>query len=138
MREKPTVNAPPTRMRGMRPFATHVVNPITRRFAGWLPGFGILEYRGRKSGRILRTPVNAFHQGSSYVFALTYGADVDWVKNVMAAGGCTLRTRGREVALVDPQLFVDPSRRLMPPLVRLVLRLDRATEFLRMRIDRSA
>jgi deazaflavin-dependent oxidoreductase (nitroreductase family) len=124
----------PTRMRVIRPFTTHVFNPIARRFAGWLPGFGILEYRGRTSGRTYRTPINVFRRGDFYVFALTYGADVQWVKNVVAAGGCTLRTRGREVRLVAPEVFVDPSRRLMPRVVRAVLRFDRATEFLRMRI----
>jgi deazaflavin-dependent oxidoreductase (nitroreductase family) len=128
------MTAPPTRMRTIRPFTTRIFNPIARRFAGWLPGFGILQYRGRKSGRTYRTPINAFRRDDSFVFALTYGADVQWVKNVVAAGGCTLRTRGRDVLLVEPELFVDPGRRLMPRVVRFVLRLDRATEFLRMRI----
>jgi deazaflavin-dependent oxidoreductase (nitroreductase family) len=128
------MTAPPTRMRVIRPFTTHVFNPIARRFAGWLPGFGILEYKGRKSGRTYRTPINVFRRGDWFVFALTYGADVQWVKNIVGAGGCILRTRGRAVRLVDPELFVDPSRRLMPLLVRIVLRFDRATEFLRMRI----
>jgi deazaflavin-dependent oxidoreductase (nitroreductase family) len=128
------MTAPPTRMQVIRPFTTHVFNPIARRFAGWLPGFGILEYKGRKSGRTYRTPINVFRRGDWFVFALTYGADVQWVKNIVAAGGCILRTRGRAVRLVDPELFVDPSRRLMPLLVRIVLRFDRATEFLRMRI----
>jgi deazaflavin-dependent oxidoreductase (nitroreductase family) len=123
-----------TRMRLIRPFTTHIFNPIARRFAGWLPGFGILEYRGRTSGRTYRTPINVFRRGDFYVFALTYGADVQWVKNVVAAGSCTLRTRSREVRLVEPEVFVDPSRGLMPRVVRIVLRLDRATEFLRMRI----
>jgi deazaflavin-dependent oxidoreductase (nitroreductase family) len=128
------MTAPPTRMQVIRPFTTHVFNPIARRFAGWLPGFGILEYKGRKSGRTYRTPINVFRRGDWFVFALTYGADVQWVKNIVAAGGCSLRTRGQAVRLVDPELFVDPSRRLMPLLVRIVLRFDRATEFLRMRI----
>ena len=128
------MTAPPTRMRVIRPFATHVFNPLARRFAGWLPGFGILEYRGRTSGRTYRTPINPFRQGDFYVFALTYGSDVHWVKNVIAAGGCTLRTRGRRVHLVQPEVFVDPSRRLVPRVVRIVLRLGRVTEFLRMRI----
>jgi deazaflavin-dependent oxidoreductase (nitroreductase family) len=131
------MSAPPTRMREIRPFTTRVFNPIARRFAGWLPGFGILQYRGRRSGRTYRTPINAFRRGDSYVFALTYGADVQWVKNVVAAGGCTLRTRGRDVRLVAPELFVDPDRRLMPHVVRGLLRFDRATEFLRMRIATS-
>jgi deazaflavin-dependent oxidoreductase (nitroreductase family) len=131
------MSAPPTRMRKIRPFTTRVFNPIARRFAGWLPGFGILQYRGRKSGRTYRTPINAFRRGDSYVFALTYGADVQWVKNVVAAGGCTLRTRGRDVRLIEPELFVDPDRRLMPHVVRVLLRFDRVTEFLRMRIATS-
>jgi deazaflavin-dependent oxidoreductase (nitroreductase family) len=132
--DEATMTAPPTRMRVIRPFTTHVFNPIARRFAGWLPGFGILEYRGRKSDRTYRTPINVFRRGDRYVFALTYGADVEWVKNVVAAGGCTLRTRGRAVRLIEPEVFVAPSRRLMPLVVRIVLRFDRATEFLRMRI----
>jgi hypothetical protein len=56
------------------------------------------------------------------------------VKNVVAASGCTLRTRGRAVRLIEPEVFIDPSRRLMPLVVRIVLRFERATEFLRMRI----
>jgi hypothetical protein len=63
---------------------------------------------------------------------------VQWVKNVVAAGGCTLRTRGQDVRLVEPELFMDPNRRLMPLVVRIALRFDRATQFLRMRIARPS
>src|SRR3954451_14977346 len=129
-----SARAPRTRMRFIRPFTTRVVNPISRRFAGWLPWFGILTYRGRKSGATYRTPLNAFRRGDSYVFALTYGSDVDWVKNVVAAGECSLRTMGRDVRLIEPDLFVDPRQRTMPLLIRAFLRFNRVTEFLRMRI----
>ena len=121
-------------MRFMRPFTTHVFNRFSRHFAGWLPWFGILTYRGRKSGKTYRTPMNVFRRGDGYVMALTYGADVDWVKNVVAAGECGLRTRGHDIRLVDPELFVDPGQRQMPPLIRAFLRFNRVTEFLRMRI----
>jgi deazaflavin-dependent oxidoreductase (nitroreductase family) len=121
-------------MRFMRPFTTRVVNPISRRFAGSLPWFGILTYRGRKSGKEYRTPMNVFRRGDSYVFALTYGSDVDWVRNIVAAGECWLRTRGRDIRLVEPELFVDPRQRLMPVLIRVFLRFNRVTEFMRMRI----
>jgi deazaflavin-dependent oxidoreductase (nitroreductase family) len=117
----------------MRPLTTRLFNPISRRFAGRLPGFGILIYDGRKSGRTYRTPINVFRHGQDYVFALTYGADVQWVKNVMAAGGCELVTMGRTVRLTEPRLTVDPKARLMPLPVRLFLRLMRVTEFLSMR-----
>src|SRR5262245_46691810 len=101
------VAAPTTRLRFMRPFTKRVINPITRRVAGWLPGFAILTHVGRTSGRTYSIPINVFRRGEYYVFALTYGSDVDWVKNIMAAGDCHLRTRGRDVHLVEPTLIVD-------------------------------
>jgi deazaflavin-dependent oxidoreductase (nitroreductase family) len=117
----------------IRPFTTHVFNPISRRFARWLPWFGILDYQGRKSGRAYRTPLNAFRHGDDWVFALTYGSDVQWVKNVLAAGDATLEKGRRRIRLVEPELIVDPARRLMPFPVRQVLGLMRVSEFLRMR-----
>jgi deazaflavin-dependent oxidoreductase (nitroreductase family) len=122
-----------TRMTFLRPFTTRLFNPLSRRVAGRLPLFGILSYVGRKSGRLYRTPLNVFKRGDGYVFALTYGSEVDWVKNVLVAREADLRTRGRDVHLVEPELFVDPTRRLMPLPVRIVLRLNNVSEFLRMR-----
>jgi len=119
----------------LRPYTTRFFNPISRRFAGHLPGFAILVYVGRRSGRTYRTPMNVFRNGDEYVFALTYGSDVQWVKNVLDAGGCELVTMGRTVRLTGPRLFVDPKQRLMPLPVRLFLRLMRVTEFLAMRPD---
>jgi deazaflavin-dependent oxidoreductase (nitroreductase family) len=122
-----------SRLRFLRPFTTRVIKPITRQFAGRLPGFAIVHYVGRSSGRAYRTPMNVFRDGDFYVFALTYGADVQWVKNVLAAGGCELEVMGRMVALRDPVLFTDPRRRLMPPPVRLFLGLLGVDEFMRLR-----
>jgi hypothetical protein len=67
------------------------------------------------------------------LFFLTYGSDVQWVKNVLAAGACSLRTRGRDVALIEPELIRDPELRLAPRAVRFVERLAGVTEILRMR-----
>jgi deazaflavin-dependent oxidoreductase (nitroreductase family) len=117
----------------IRPFTTHVFNPISRRFARWLPGFGILDYRGRRSGKAYRTPLNVFRHGDAWVFALTYGSDVQWVKNVLAAGEATLEIRRRKIRLVEPELIVDPERSLMPFGVRQVLGVMRVSEFMRMR-----
>jgi F420H(2)-dependent quinone reductase len=69
-------------------------NRITRLFAGWLPGFGILTHVGRKSGKVYRTPVNVFRAPEGFLIALTYGRESEWVRNVVAAGGCKLDTRG--------------------------------------------
>ena len=122
-----------TRIWGFRHVATHLLNPFTRLFAGRLPGFGILTHEGRTTGRIYRTPINVFDRGGDYVFFLTYGSDVQWVKNVLVAGGCLLRTRGRDLMLVDPELSTDAELRIAPLLVRWVGRLVGMTQFVRMR-----
>ena len=122
------------RLRFARGFARRFVNPVTRLFAGWLPGFAILTHVGRRSGRTYSTPINVFRRGDHYLFALTYGSDVDWLKNVLAAGECEIRTGGRVVKLVDPELIVDPELRLMPWAVRTFLVVaDRVTKVLRLR-----
>ena len=80
-------------------FNRRVTNRLTRHIAWWAPGFAIVTHVGRRSGRTYRTPVNVFRDGDRYVFALTYGRDADWVRNVLAAGRCEIRTRGRTVRL---------------------------------------
>src|SRR5690349_9124882 len=102
-------------------FNKHVTNRITRHVAAWMPMFGIITHTGRRSGRTYATPLNVFTKGTRYVFALTYGSDTDWVKNVIAAGGCTIKTRSRMVQLRDPKLFRDPERRDIPIVVRWAL-----------------
>lgn len=126
------MSAPP-RTRFLLPFTTHVLNPVTRRVAGRLPGFAVVIHVGGTSGREYRTPVNVFRHGRDYVFALTYGPDVQWVKNVLAAGGCDLRVSGRTIKLTDPRKLNDPSRALVPLPVRLFLGFMRVDEFLTMR-----
>jgi hypothetical protein len=44
-----------------------------------------------------------------------------------------MRTRGRDIRVVEPELIVDPDARLLPPAIRLIGRLGRVTQFLRMR-----
>jgi deazaflavin-dependent oxidoreductase (nitroreductase family) len=96
-------------------------NKVTRPFAAWLPGFAVVNHVGRVSGRRYQTPVNMFRRGDDYVFAMTYGRDADWVKNVDAAGTCDITTRGRTVHLVEPRHYTDPERGDVPFLVGTVL-----------------
>lgn len=122
-----------TRLSFLRPLTNRAVNPITRLVAGRLPGFGIVHCRGRVSGRAYRIPMNVFRDGDGWVFALTYGSEAQWVRNVLAAGGCILETRGRRISLDRPELVVDPTRRLVPQPVRAFLGLLAVSEFLRLR-----
>ena len=126
-------DVPTTRIRFLRPFTSRVFNRLSIHFAGWMPSFAILTHVGRISGTTYRTPINVFRRGDHYVFALTYRSDVQWLKNIMAAGECEMRTSGRDVHLVEPELIVDPELRLVPRPVRIIGRFNRVTELLRMR-----
>jgi deazaflavin-dependent oxidoreductase (nitroreductase family) len=105
-------------------------NRITSLFAGWLPGFGILTHVGRKSGKVYRTPVNVFRAPNGFVIALTYSSQSEWVKNVLAAGGCELKTRAKKHPLSAPKVVHDPTRRRFPIPVRVVLRIVGADEYM--------
>jgi deazaflavin-dependent oxidoreductase (nitroreductase family) len=105
-------------------------NRITGLFAGWLPGFGILTHVGRKSGKVYRTPVNVFRPSNRFIIALTYSSQSEWVKNVVAAGGCKLKTRGKKYQLSAPKIVRDPTRRRFPIPVRIVLRIVGADEYM--------
>jgi deazaflavin-dependent oxidoreductase (nitroreductase family) len=111
-----------------------LINPVARRFAGWMPGFGLLTYRGRKTGRDYKLPVNVFARGEHFIFVLTYGSESQWVKNVLAAGECDVRVRRRDVHLVEPELITNPPWEVLPWPARLIeRRVAGVSEFLRMR-----
>lgn len=111
-------------------FNRAVTNRITRRFASRTPSFGVIVHRGRKSGRVYRTPVNVFRVPDGFVIALTYGRESEWVKNVLAAGGAELEASGRRYRLSSPVLTSDPSRHV-PGLIRLLTRIAGVTDYLR-------
>jgi deazaflavin-dependent oxidoreductase (nitroreductase family) len=119
----------------VRPLVVRYLNPVLRRVAHRLPGFCVATYRGRTSGRVYRIPLNVFRRGDRYVFALTYGPDVQWVKNVLAAGRCDIETRGRHVALVRPRTAVDTQAQDMPFPVRQFLGLMGVDHFLWMDVE---
>jgi len=89
---------------------------VHRRFVtGWqprlLPFAGVLAVRGRVSGDVVRVPVVvARYRGRPYLVSML-GEEVNWVRNVRAAGGeaqllsgrLALRPRGRRarVRLVE-------------------------------------
>ena len=125
------------RKRWVAAFNLAVTNRITSLFASRLPGFGIVTHKGRKSGRIYRTPVNVFRAPDGFLIALTYGRDSEWVRNVLAAGGCQLETHGARYQLSAPTIVHDPTRRRFPLVVRMILGLIGANDFLQLSTSRT-
>lgn len=93
---------------GLARFNRYVTNPIQRLWTGWLPPFATLEHKGRRSGKVYRTPVNVFKATvdgkPGFAIMLTYGPDRDWLKNIRAAGGCRMRHNGRSFDVGDPRV----------------------------------
>ncbi len=88
------------------------LNPVTLSIAGKRRSpFGLLLHNGRRSGRVYETPLRAVPFGDGFALGLTYGADVDWCRNVFAAGECILKWHGQEHMLERPEII--PSARAL-------------------------
>lgn len=99
--------------------------------AGKMPGMAVVHHIGRRSGKEYRTPVLLFRDdGGSYVIELTYGAESDWVKNVVSAGQCHLTTRGTTIHCTDPHIAAATGHPWAPAIARVILKLVRVDKVL--------
>ena len=79
-------------------------NPILGSVAWLLPPLAVVHHKGRKSGKAYRSPVVAFTNPSGVVIPMTYGRDVDWGRNLVAAGGGELERLGRRIPFSNPRI----------------------------------
>lgn len=73
------------------------------------PLYGVIEHRGRRSGKIFRTPVVVKPTSDGFIVPMPYGEGTDWYRNVLAAGGGAIRWNGREYRVSDPQIVRDAA-----------------------------
>ncbi|HMA33898.1 MAG TPA: nitroreductase family deazaflavin-dependent oxidoreductase [Chloroflexia bacterium] len=80
-------------------------NRVTLTFAGrrYSP-YAMVSHVGRRSGQAYATPVVARPVGAGFVIPLPYGATVDWVRNLQAAGQGTVQWQGQRYAVGVPQV----------------------------------
>jgi deazaflavin-dependent oxidoreductase (nitroreductase family) len=96
-----------------------VVNPIQRRYAGIIPGHGIVEHVGRRSGAHYRTPVLVFRSPGGFAMIVGYGLRSDWLQNLLAAQGGELEHRRHHYVLSRPRLLHgEAAYGLLPAAVR--------------------
>ena len=86
-------------------FNRRVANPVIRRFAGTFGPFALVRHQGRRTGRTYTTPVLAFGTRDELFVGVLYGANSDWVRNVVESGHAEVRwhresTEYRHVELV--------------------------------------
>ena len=98
-----------------------------------IPPLATLHHVGRASGRRYRTPIMAFRTPRGFVVALTYGPDVQWLRNLEAAPGRLVQRR-RVHELRDPVMLApDDGAALVPPWTRAALRVLRVDDFVELR-----
>ena len=98
-------------------------NPVLGTVAWLVPPLAIVHHVGRKSGKSYRSPVVAIPSTRGFVIPLTYGRDVDWARNVVAARGFELERMGRRVRLTKPRIVdFEKAAPHLPALVRPVFK----------------
>jgi deazaflavin-dependent oxidoreductase (nitroreductase family) len=114
-----------------------ILLPIASR--GVIGVWAVIHTTGRKSGKPYATPIAVEPFGDGFIIGLPYGEQVDWCRNVLAAGSATITWHGKDHAVSAPEIIdraaADPA--YSPPL-RLALRLFRIKRFLRVRRQAAA
>jgi deazaflavin-dependent oxidoreductase (nitroreductase family) len=104
---------------GLARFNRVVTNRVLRPLARMLPGFGVLEHQGRRTGKTYQTPLNVWRHDDRLVVALTYGPEVDWLANVRRSDEAVMTVRGRRLRIGLPQRSrVDEQGEAIPGAVR--------------------
>lgn len=121
-------------------FLKHYFNPITRRIAQSPFGpFGVVRHIGRRSGKHYETPIVIQPSDNGFIIELTYGPEVDWYQNVLAARGCIVHWHGKDYTInkierLDAQIGLSA----FPLPARILLRLAQRHDFAKMLIGTAA
>jgi F420H(2)-dependent quinone reductase len=99
----------------------------------------LVRHVGRRTGRTYETPLLLAGTPDGFVAELTYGPDVDWYRNITAAGRCIVVQHGVEypVDRIEPCSTEDGLAAFGPPR-SLVLRLLRRREFRVLHVEPAA
>ncbi len=90
------------------PASTKYFNKIAIPLAGhrFFPLWVVLKHRGRRTGKEYSVPLAVIPTETSFIIAMPWGRETDWVRNVRAAGNCTVRWKGVDYVCTEPT-FVD-------------------------------
>ena|SRR5713101_33982 len=109
----------------IRSFNKHILNKVTRAFASFSRGpFAVIRHVGRRSGKPYETTIMVEPTVDSIVIALTYGPEVDWYRNILAAGHGTLLWHGSIYVIEKPEsIDIKTALPAFPRASRLILKM---------------
>jgi deazaflavin-dependent oxidoreductase (nitroreductase family) len=123
----------------VRLFNKLVLNPAMMKLAGrkhWYAA--VLKHRGRRSGKEHATLVVAQPvAGDVFIIPLPYGEQVDWLKNVLAAGRAEIEAKGETYDVFEPEVIdAEPALSLLDERHRRTWRRFGTERFLRVKRTR--
>jgi deazaflavin-dependent oxidoreductase (nitroreductase family) len=107
--------------------------PLSRPLAGRrpFPLWAVVHHRGRRSGRSYHVPVAIRASSDSFTIPLPWGDETHWLRNVMAANGCSIRWRGTEHVATTPRVIgFEDAAGAFHPIQRFILRAAGVRSFL--------
>jgi deazaflavin-dependent oxidoreductase (nitroreductase family) len=118
----------------------NTLNRLTSRLARAGHGpFSLIRHVGRNTGRTYATPVILARVPEGFIAELTYGENVNWYRNIVAAGECVVvhdRSEYR-VTHIEP-CSVEYGRGAFPVPFRLILKAAGRKEFRLLRTNMPA
>jgi deazaflavin-dependent oxidoreductase (nitroreductase family) len=97
--------------RFMRSVNRVFTNPVMGTFAWIVPPLAVVHHTGRKSGKPYKSPVIALASERGFVIPMTYGRDVDWARNLVAARGGEIERMGSRTKVRNPRIVgLDEAR----------------------------
>jgi len=114
-------------------FIRRTLNHLTLAIArSRLGPFAIVRVAGRRTGIVRDTPIVAAPIDGGFMLELTYGSDVQWYRNVRAAGGCVIVRHRSEHRIIRVE-EVDTATGLAAfgPAAQGLLRMLRREHFVR-------
>ncbi len=103
--------------RDFKAFMSHRFDPMVMRFGlagGERSIWGVVEQTGRTTGTVYHTPVYPLVAEDQIFIRLPFGADVDWSRNIRAAGHCRLQFHETIYELDEPAVVGPRECELVP------------------------
>jgi len=122
-----------------RPGSHNIFNRLVLKLAGTrlLPIYGVIEHRGRRSGKPYRTTVVVRPTRNGFIVPMPWGEHTDWYRNVKAAGECIVSWKGRNYQMTQPELIAPAAARAsFGAIARAAITRLRINHFLHLRLRR--
>jgi deazaflavin-dependent oxidoreductase (nitroreductase family) len=132
--------------RSRNPRALHLIKrylkylrPLSLRFSGRSGPTATVHHVGRRSGTPYATPVIAHQSHQDVIIPLPYGTEVDWLRNLLAAGQGAVDLKGRSLQVDEPAVVdIEDVMSLLPTWMVRTVRLNGAREVARLHVAEPA